>query len=264
MSKVMLEEIVFDTWYGGRTVLLGDDESCGGLGAVLAIDDSVTVANWLSTLRMATEEDVEKVFKKYRAERYPVAKEAFQTSQMFIRNLGMVKRAGVRYRYCLPIASASYAHYQGESDPVHCEYFCGPLDVLVKECLDLHKAHSPQSKYETTCSATLNGVLKPPKRSHERSVLSKLQAEKTMNPTGGVGGVVAMHDSVTLANWLATLRFAGDKEILQVFKEYKSERYPVAKSAFESSQMFTKTLGKVRASIIFMLIGMYATFVTLD
>ena len=24
MSKVMLEEIVFDTWYGGRTVLLGD------------------------------------------------------------------------------------------------------------------------------------------------------------------------------------------------------------------------------------------------
>ena len=24
ISKVMLEEIVFDTWYGGRTVLLGD------------------------------------------------------------------------------------------------------------------------------------------------------------------------------------------------------------------------------------------------
>ena len=26
MSKVMLEEIVFNTWYGGRTVLLGDGE----------------------------------------------------------------------------------------------------------------------------------------------------------------------------------------------------------------------------------------------
>ena len=24
MSKVMLEELVFDTWYGGRTVLIGD------------------------------------------------------------------------------------------------------------------------------------------------------------------------------------------------------------------------------------------------
>lgn len=64
----------------------------GGLGAVLAIHDSVTLANWLSTLRMATEEDVEKVFKKYRAEIYPVAKETFQTSQIFIRDLGMVKR----------------------------------------------------------------------------------------------------------------------------------------------------------------------------
>lgn len=26
MSKVMLEEIVFETWYGDRTVLLGDGQ----------------------------------------------------------------------------------------------------------------------------------------------------------------------------------------------------------------------------------------------
>lgn len=26
IAKVMLEEIVFDTWYGGRTVLIGDGE----------------------------------------------------------------------------------------------------------------------------------------------------------------------------------------------------------------------------------------------
>lgn len=30
ISKVMLEEKVFDTWYGGRTVLLGDGESTSG------------------------------------------------------------------------------------------------------------------------------------------------------------------------------------------------------------------------------------------
>lgn len=65
----------------------------GALGAVTAIHDAVTLANWLSTLRLATEEDVEKTFKEYRAERYPVAKEAFVTSQMFIRNLGKVKRS---------------------------------------------------------------------------------------------------------------------------------------------------------------------------
>lgn len=29
MSKVVLEEIVFDTWYSGRTVLLGDCECTG-------------------------------------------------------------------------------------------------------------------------------------------------------------------------------------------------------------------------------------------
>ncbi|KAF9391340.1 hypothetical protein CPB97_006836 [Podila verticillata] len=38
MSKVMLEEMVFDTWYGGRTVLLGDAchkmNPTGGQGAV--------------------------------------------------------------------------------------------------------------------------------------------------------------------------------------------------------------------------------------
>ncbi|KAG0325771.1 hypothetical protein BG000_001685, partial [Podila horticola] len=92
MSKVTLEEIVFDTWHGGRTVLLGDAchkmSPAGALGAVTAIHDAVTLANWLSTLRLATEEDVEKTFKEYRAERYPLAKEAFVTSQMFIRNLG--------------------------------------------------------------------------------------------------------------------------------------------------------------------------------
>ncbi|KAF8982019.1 hypothetical protein BGZ52_002274 [Haplosporangium bisporale] len=98
MSKVMLEEIVFKTWFGGRTVLMGDAchkmNPSGGGGAVRAIDDAVTLANWLSTLRMASEEDIENVFKEYRAERYPIAKEAFVESQMFSRNLG--KRYSIR------------------------------------------------------------------------------------------------------------------------------------------------------------------------
>jgi len=34
MSKVMLEETVFDTWYGGRTVLLGDGKSVSLIGAL--------------------------------------------------------------------------------------------------------------------------------------------------------------------------------------------------------------------------------------
>ncbi|KAG0011662.1 hypothetical protein BGZ81_002050 [Podila clonocystis] len=92
MSKVMLEEIVFNTWYGGRTVLLGDAchkmNPSAGIGGVQAIHDAVTLANWLSTLRVPGDREIEKVFKEYRTERYPVAKAAFETSQMFTRNLG--------------------------------------------------------------------------------------------------------------------------------------------------------------------------------
>ncbi|KAF9376505.1 hypothetical protein CPC16_000159 [Podila verticillata] len=92
MSKVMLEEIVFDTWYSGRTVLIGDAchkmNPSGGQGAITAIHDAVTLANWLSTFRLTEVEDVEKAFKEYRDERYPVAKAAFESSQMFTKAFG--------------------------------------------------------------------------------------------------------------------------------------------------------------------------------
>lgn len=63
----------------------------GVAGAVTAIHDAVALANWISTLRLPTNEDLARVFQEYRAERYPVAKEAFVTSQLFIRNMGKVK-----------------------------------------------------------------------------------------------------------------------------------------------------------------------------
>ncbi|KAG0354189.1 hypothetical protein BG005_006686 [Podila minutissima] len=66
----------------------------------------------------------------------------------------------------------------------------------------------------------------------------------TMSPIGGVGGATAIHDAVTLANWLSTLRSSDEKEIENVFKKYRAERYPVAKAAFEASKMYNKNLGK--------------------
>ncbi|KAF9367962.1 hypothetical protein CPB97_005111, partial [Podila verticillata] len=77
-----------------------------------------------------------------------------------------------------------------------------------------------------------------------RHLISKVMLEEIMNPSGGVAGIHAIHDAVTLANWLSTLRSAGQKEIVKAFKEYRTERYPVAKAAFETSQMFTRNLGK--------------------
>jgi 2-polyprenyl-6-methoxyphenol hydroxylase-like FAD-dependent oxidoreductase len=66
-----------------------------------------------------------------------------------------------------------------------------------------------------------------------------------MSPAGGIGAVTAIHDAVALANWLSTLRLATGKDITNVFKEYRAERYPVAKAAFQSSQLFIRNLGKV-------------------
>ena len=66
-----------------------------------------------------------------------------------------------------------------------------------------------------------------------------------MNPSGGVGGIHAIHDAVALANWFSTLRMADEDKIGKVFKEYRAERYPVTKAAFETTKMFTHNLGKV-------------------
>ncbi|KAG0341248.1 hypothetical protein BG004_006103 [Podila humilis] len=68
VSKVMLEEKIFETWYGGRTVLLGD----GGAGALSAIHGAVTLANWICSLETKTMEDFKRIFKEYQAERMPV------------------------------------------------------------------------------------------------------------------------------------------------------------------------------------------------
>ncbi|KAG0342046.1 hypothetical protein BG004_005770 [Podila humilis] len=104
ISKVMLEEIVFDTWYGGRTVLIGDAchkmNPTGGVGALIAMHDAVTLANWISTLRAPTMPQLERVFKEYRAERHPVAKEAFERSQLFTKNLGKTMFSAV-VRACM-------------------------------------------------------------------------------------------------------------------------------------------------------------------
>ncbi|KAG0039933.1 hypothetical protein BGZ82_006046 [Podila clonocystis] len=78
ISKVMLEEKVFDTWHGGRTVLLGD-----GAGALTAIHDAVALSNWISTLHKPELADIEAIFAEYRAERLPVAKEAVATTKLF-------------------------------------------------------------------------------------------------------------------------------------------------------------------------------------
>ncbi|KAF9341209.1 hypothetical protein BGZ91_010342 [Linnemannia elongata] len=85
ISKVLLEEKVFDTWYSGRAVLIGDAchkfNPAGGAGANNAIHDAVALANRLQALPdQPSVEDIERAFKLYKKERFPKVKEAFNSS----------------------------------------------------------------------------------------------------------------------------------------------------------------------------------------
>ncbi|KAF9905005.1 hypothetical protein EC991_002068 [Linnemannia zychae] len=88
VSKVMLEEKVFETWYDGRIVILGDAahkiNPAGGAGATNAVHDAITIANWIHALPPnPTKQEIESYFEEYKKERLPKAKVAFDSSRMF-------------------------------------------------------------------------------------------------------------------------------------------------------------------------------------
>ncbi|KAF9123108.1 hypothetical protein BGW39_009256 [Mortierella sp. 14UC] len=85
ISKVMLEERVFETWHSGRVVLLGDAchklNPAGTQGAITAMHDAIAIANQLYALRANTRKEIEKAFSEYKAERSEPAIEAYHSSK---------------------------------------------------------------------------------------------------------------------------------------------------------------------------------------
>ncbi|KAK5823673.1 hypothetical protein F5H01DRAFT_363337 [Linnemannia elongata] len=75
ISKVMLEEKVFETWHSGRVVLLGDAchklNPAGGHGAVTALHDAIALANLFYAMPTKTSADMTRIFEDYKSERYP-------------------------------------------------------------------------------------------------------------------------------------------------------------------------------------------------
>ncbi|KAF9151009.1 hypothetical protein BG015_007181 [Linnemannia schmuckeri] len=68
ISKMMLEEKVFETWHHGRTVLIGD----GGAGVTNAIHDAIVLANYIHALPdHPVTAQIEECFKAYHEERLP-------------------------------------------------------------------------------------------------------------------------------------------------------------------------------------------------
>ncbi|KAF9897833.1 hypothetical protein BX616_004910 [Lobosporangium transversale] len=98
ISKVMLEEKVFDTWYSGRTVLIGDAchkaHPASGSGAMNAMQDALALANWISVLDSKESKEMSQIFKEYKAERYPIAKASFAQG----RTLSRVTEKGPKAR----------------------------------------------------------------------------------------------------------------------------------------------------------------------
>ncbi|KAF9278763.1 hypothetical protein BGZ88_000374 [Linnemannia elongata] len=87
ISKVMLEEKVFKTWYGGRTVLMGDAchklSPAGGAGAGNALQDAVVLANYIHALPLhPVVEEIEAAFEAYKTDRIEWCEKAYATSKM--------------------------------------------------------------------------------------------------------------------------------------------------------------------------------------
>ncbi|KAG0019781.1 hypothetical protein BGZ80_005282 [Entomortierella chlamydospora] len=79
ISRVMFEEKGFTTWYGGRTVLIGD-------GVVNAIFDGACLVNLIHDLPSCPSmQDLAETFQSYFARRYPVARIAIEGSSEFAK-----------------------------------------------------------------------------------------------------------------------------------------------------------------------------------
>ncbi|KAG0208921.1 hypothetical protein BGX28_000240 [Mortierella sp. GBA30] len=86
ISKVFLEDKLFETWHYGRTVLIGDAAHkllpSSGQGAVTAMQDAVVLANCLYDLQSLETEDIKAAFQEYKDQRYAPVKEQYDASKM--------------------------------------------------------------------------------------------------------------------------------------------------------------------------------------
>lgn len=67
--------------------------------------DAVALANWICSLESTKLSEIESVFQEYQAERLPIAKQTFATSQMFSKMGGKVRSLSINgkdiFRYFL-------------------------------------------------------------------------------------------------------------------------------------------------------------------
>lgn len=68
----------------------------GGAGALNAMHDAATLANWICSLESPSLRDLDAIFEEYRKERIPRIKEAFVVSRMLRDVGGKVKKKTIQ------------------------------------------------------------------------------------------------------------------------------------------------------------------------
>ncbi|KAG0298222.1 hypothetical protein BGZ98_000274 [Dissophora globulifera] len=86
ISRVFLEEKMFETWYYGRAILIGDAAHkmlpSAGQGAVNAMQDAVILANCIFDIAHdATAQNITAAFKDFKEQRYPHVQHQFDISK---------------------------------------------------------------------------------------------------------------------------------------------------------------------------------------
>ncbi|KAF8946746.1 hypothetical protein BGZ47_011490 [Haplosporangium gracile] len=105
ISKVMLEEKVFDTWFDCRTVLIGDAchkfNPSGGVGAANAMHDTIVLANLINGLPFhPIAGEIEDAFRAYKRERIDWVKKAYSSSAL-MRTMSGPTMAAKMVRYMI-------------------------------------------------------------------------------------------------------------------------------------------------------------------
>ncbi|KAG0304659.1 hypothetical protein BGZ98_005231 [Dissophora globulifera] len=85
ISKVFLEDILYQTWSHGRAVIIGDAAHkllpSTGQGAVNGLQDAVILANCLYDLRPLSYEGIQETLKDFQAQRFSHVKTQYEASQ---------------------------------------------------------------------------------------------------------------------------------------------------------------------------------------
>ncbi|KAF9146904.1 hypothetical protein BG015_011480 [Linnemannia schmuckeri] len=86
VSKVYFEDMLFETWTHGRTILIGDAAHKllpnTGAGAVNAMQDAVLLANHIYDIKPTSFENIKRALINYKEERFDAIKEQYPQSHM--------------------------------------------------------------------------------------------------------------------------------------------------------------------------------------